>query len=77
MLLNTAVAREVDAEMTRQELKPAALAIGLNLGDRKASTLRQGRNVWTTAQIEAAAEMQGVGLVDVLLTRCAKRLTGK
>ena len=27
--------------MTRQELKPAALAVGLNVGDRKASALRE------------------------------------
>lgn len=44
MLLNTDVAREVDAETTRQGLKPAALAIGLNIGDNgKASSLGQGR----------------------------------
>lgn len=76
MLLNTAVAHEVDAEMKRQGLKPAALAIGLNVGGRKASALRQGHDVWTTAQIEAAAEMLGVGL-DVLLARCASLLNPK
>lgn len=76
MLLNTAVARKVSAEMTRQGLKPAALAIGLNVGDRKASALRQGKDVWTTAQIEAAAEMLGVAL-DLLLTRCASRLASQ
>ena len=75
MLLNTAVAREVEAEMKRQGLKPAALAIGLGVGDRKATALRQGRDVWTTEQIEAAADMLGIGL-DVMLARCASRLRG-
>lgn len=73
MRLNTAVAREINAELKRQGLKPVALAIALNVGDRRASALIQGRDVWTMAQFEAAAEMLGVGL-DVLLVRCAQRL---
>ena len=73
MLLNTAVAREIDSELKRQGLKPLALALALNAGDRKASALIRGNDVWTMAQVEAAAEMLGIGL-DVLLLRCARRL---
>lgn len=73
MLLNTAVAREIDAELKRQELKPLALAIALSVSDRKASALLHGRDVWTMAQLEVASEMLGIGL-GVLLVRCANRL---
>ena len=47
MYLNTAVAREVRAELERQEMKPKALTFWLGVGDKKASALYKGESVWT------------------------------
>lgn len=66
MLLNSAVPREIDSELKRHGLKPLALGIALSVGERKASALIRGHDVWTMALFEAAAEMLGIGL-DVLL----------
>lgn len=72
MILNTAVAREVGAELARQELKPKALTFWLGIGERKATALCKGSAVWTVAELEAAAEGLGVDLSD-MVRRCAAR----
>ena len=66
MILNTAVAREVSAELVRQELKPKALTFWLGIGDKKAAALCKGSAVWTMAEFEEVAEGLGVSLVDML-----------
>ena len=71
--LNTAVAREVSAELERQEMKPKVLAFWLNVGDRKASALCKGEGQWTMAELEAVAEGMGVDLPE-MLTRVAARV---
>ena len=73
MLLNTAVAREVSAELARQNLKPKVLTFWLGVGDRKAAALCRGESVWTMAELEAAAEGMGIDLFE-MVTRCAARL---
>jgi len=72
--LNAAVAREVSAELTRQEMKPKVLTFWLGVSDRKASALCKGDSMWTMEDLEAAAEGMGVDLPE-MLTRCAARLT--
>ena len=72
MSLNAAVAREVSAELTRQEMKPKVLTFWLGVSDRKASALCKGDSLWTMEDLEAVAEGMGVDLPDVL-TRCAAR----
>jgi hypothetical protein len=73
MYLNTAVAREVSAELKRQEMKPKVLTFWLGVGDKKASALCRGDSVWTMAELEAVAEGMGVDLFE-MVTRCAARL---
>lgn len=73
MYLNTAVAREVSAELQRQEMKPKVLTFWLGISDRKASALCKGDSVWTMADLEAAADGMGVDLFE-LVTRCAAHL---
>lgn len=71
--LNTAVSREVSAELERQELKPKAVTFWLGVGDRRAWNLCKGSAVWTLEELEACAEGMGVSLSD-LLSRVAARL---
>lgn len=73
MYLNTAVAREVSAELRRQDMKPKVLTFWLGVGDRKAAALCRGETVWTMAELEAVAEGMGVDLSE-MVTRCAARL---
>nr|NLI50493.1 hypothetical protein [Propionibacterium sp.] len=73
MYLNTAVAREVSAELRRQQMKPKVLTFWLGVSDRKASALCRGETVWSVADLEAAAEGLGVDLAE-MVTRCAARL---
>lgn len=73
MQLNTAVAREVSAELRRQDLKPKVLTFWLGIGDRKAAALCRGKTVWTMAELEAVAEGMGVDLFE-MVTRCAAHL---
>lgn len=73
MYLNTAVAREVSAELRRQGLRPKVLTFWLGISDRKASALCKGDSVWTMADLEAAADGMGVDLFE-LVTRCAAHL---
>ena len=73
MYLNTAGAREVSAELKRQELKPKVLTFWLGISDRKASALGKGESHWTVADLEAAAEGMGVDLLE-MVTRCAALL---
>ena len=73
MYLNTAVAREVSAELRRQDLKPKVLTFWLGIGDRKAAALCRGETVWTMAELEAVAEGMGVDLFE-MVTRCAAHL---
>lgn len=73
MYLNTAVAREVSAELQRLEMKPKVLTFWLGISDRKASALCKGDSVWTMADLEAAADGMGVDLFE-LVTRCAAHL---
>lgn len=74
MTLNGAVAREVNAELTRQGMKPKVLTFWLGVGDRKASALCKGDSMWTMKDLELVAEGMGVDLPEIL-TRCAARLT--
>lgn len=76
MYLNTAVAREVRAELERQEMKPKALTFWLGVGDRKASALYKGEAIWTMAELEAVAQGMGVDLSEMVI-RCAARLPKK
>ena len=76
MYLNSAVAREVRAELESQELKPKALTFWLGIGDTKASALCKGASVWTMADLEAVAEGMGVDLSEMVM-RCAARLPKK
>lgn len=73
MYLNTAVAREVSAELKRQEMKPKVLAFWLGVSDRKASALCSGESLWSMADLEAVAEGLGVDLHEIA-TRCPARL---
>jgi hypothetical protein len=73
MQLNSAVAREVRAELHRQELKPKVLAFWLNVGERKSIALSKVRAVWTMSDLELVAEGLGIDLVE-MVTRCADRL---
>ena len=70
MQLNSAVARAVRAELHRQELQPKVLAFWLNVGERKAIALSEGRAVWTMSDLELVAEGLGIDLVE-MVTRCA------
>ena len=71
--LNTAVAREVSAELERQEMKPRVVKFWLNVGDRKASALCNSEGQWTMAELEAVAEGMGVDVPE-MLTRVAARV---
>lgn len=73
MYLNTAVAREIRAELERQDLKPKALTFWLGVGDRKAASLCEGKTVWTMGELEDVSEGMGVDLSE-MLRRCADRL---
>ena len=64
---------ECPAQLRRQEMKPKVLTFWLGISDRKASALCKGDSVWTTAELEAAAEGMGVDLFE-MVTRCAARL---
>lgn len=66
-------AREVSAELRRQEMKPTVLTFWLGVSDRKASALCKGESLWTMADLEAVAEGLGVDLHEIV-TRCAARL---
>ena len=56
---NATLAREVSAELTRQEMKSKVLTFWLGVSDRKASALCKGDSVWTMPDLEAAAERDG------------------
>lgn len=73
MRLNSAVAREVSAELERQAMTAKAITFWLNVGTRKAKALCDGSTIWTMAELEEVAEGLGVEL-SVLLVRCADRL---
>jgi hypothetical protein len=73
MKLNTAVAREVSAELTREGMKPKVLTFWLGIGERKASALCKGEAVWTMVDLELVAEGMGVDLAE-LVSRCATRI---
>lgn len=72
--MNSAVAREVRAELEPQELKPKALTFGLGVGDEKASALYNGEAIWTMAELEGVTE--GVDLSEMVM-RCAANLPKK
>lgn len=73
MYLNSAVAREISTELARQEMKPKVLTFWLGVSDKKAAALCKGNAVWTTADLEAAAEGLGIDLSE-MVTRCATRV---
>lgn len=73
MVLNMAVAREVSAELARQDLKPKALTFWLGASDKRASALCRGGSIWTMPELEEVSEGLGVDLFE-MVTRCAARL---
>lgn len=65
-MLSQTMAREVRAELGRQQITRRAFASGARIPYKRALALLNGMHGWTLAEVDAAAELLGVDPMALL-----------